>query len=419
MFKQFIIWILMLLYLYTLTFDLFLNQNIRIPSPLLFCYPLILFFGNIKANRFLYGKEFLWFFAACFIYYLIGQEDIKSFAVNLFIVISCGLYFNFFIGTNRIRFNSSILLFITFLFLSAIIMMLNHMYPAQIDLLRSKLIGSPIAQSPSGIASAIFIFGYQLAAFTSFVFIYSLKLRWNVFFKIVVFSICLALIYFGMQRSVIVGFLLSSLLFFIFYYKSRFVFVLGIGAIITVILTTFISYRDLTSTKSAKYDNIFAKTERNAEKGQERGNLVSENLKIYAKYPFGLIFYGKTWSQVTRRSLVYQNGLTSHNAYLMFLTYLGPFLGLIILLSIYKRIIRIFKNAILQIKDPEKTLLIGLCFAFLSVSLNALFHNEWLIGASGPAIFLYFSILHLDRLDKTDTISTRVNKVIEMQDISY
>ena len=37
--------------------------------------------------------------------------------------------------------------------------------------------------------------------------------------------------------------------------------------------------------------------------------------------------------------------------------------------------------------------MIGLLFAFIGVSLNALSHSAWLISADGPTLFLFFSIL--------------------------
>src|SRR5690606_5998068 len=85
------------------------------------------------------------------------------------------------------------------------------------------------------------------------------------------------------------------------------------------------------------YNNIITKNENNMQE-YNRSTLAAENLRIYSGYPYGLIFYGKNWSDVIYRNEVFSSGITSHNAYLMFLTYLGPFLGLGILIGLYHRI---------------------------------------------------------------------------------
>ena len=163
---------------------------------------------------------------------------------------------------------------------------------------------------------------------------------------------------------------------------------LGIGLL-------FYSY--VLKTSDIGQDNILAKNERTEGSGSRAG-LVTENLKIITDYPFGLIFYGQNWREVSKKYSAFRGGLTSHNAYLMFITYIGPFLGIGLLIFMYYRIAKIFKQAIIFSNLRENALLVSLCFAFLAVSLNALFHNAWLLTANGPTTFLYFSILHLSKL---------------------
>jgi hypothetical protein len=385
----------MIFYMYTLTFDIFLNQIFRAPTPLVFGWPLILLFGGIRHQKLLYGWQFLWLFLACFLYYLWGQDDIKAFAVNVITIVTCGLYFNFFVGDNRSRFNKSVLALMVLLMISAVIMLLNHMYPTQINALRSTLIGGPIKQSPAGITDSIFNFGYHLAALTPFIYLFSLKYRFPVFTQFLILAVCLVFIYLGMQRSVLVTFFASVVLFLVFYYKGRAVFVFGTIGVLAFVLMNFVDFKDASQ---SKYDNIFAKNERNAEKGEDRGNLVKENLRIYADHPYGLVFYGKNWTDVTRGSFILRNGLTSHNAYLMFLTYLGPFIGLLLLFSIYQRVYGAFKMALTDIRGRSQALLVCLCFSFLSISMNSLFHNGWILN-SGATIFLYFAILHFQNME--------------------
>jgi hypothetical protein len=129
-----------------------------------------------------------------------------------------------------------------------------------------------------------------------------------------------------------------------------------------------------------------------------RSTLAAENLRIYSDYPYGLIFYGKDWSDVTYRNEVFSSGITSHNAYLMFLTYVGPFLGLGILAGLYYKISKIIINAFRNVKKKKYALMICLCCSFIAVSINSLSHNSWLVSANGPTFFLYFAILHLNFL---------------------
>ncbi|HEY0897510.1 MAG TPA: O-antigen ligase family protein [Sphingobacteriaceae bacterium] len=394
MFKKIAVTTLMIFYMYTLTFDIFLNQIFRAPTPLVFGFPLIFLFGKLRNQKLLYGWQLLWLFLACFLYYLWGQEDIKSFIVNVMTITTCGLYFNFFVGHNESRFNRSVLALMILLLISSVIMVLNHMYPVQINALRSLLIGGPIKQSPAGITDSIFNFGYHLAALTPFIYLFSLKYRFPVLAQLLILGSCLVFIYLGMQRSVLVTFFAALILFLVFYYRGRAVFLFGTIGVLGFVLMSFVDFKD---PSQSKYDNIFAKNERNAEKGEDRGNLVKENLRIYADHPYGLVFYGKSWADVTRGSFVLRNGLTSHNAYLMFLTYLGPFIGFLLLFAIYRQVFVAFKSAITDIRGPSQAMLVCLCFSFLSISMNSLFHNGWILN-SGATIFLYFAVLHFHQM---------------------
>ncbi|MNR25063.1 hypothetical protein D3C85_1421860 [compost metagenome] len=139
---------------------------------------------------------------------------------------------------------------------------------------------------------------------------------------------------------------------------------------------------------------------------------MGENIKILVANPYGLIFADKTWEDVAGRNPVFrigQSGLvTSHNSYLMFITYLGLVLGGGLLFVIYRKIIKITWIALSHLKDKDYALLVCLCLSFLAISINALFHNEWLLGSGcGPTLFLYFSVLHLYNLKskKQDTLN--------------
>lgn len=376
----------MLAYLYTITFNVFLNSYFRFPTPFLFGIPLVVLFWQAK-QPFLYLREVLVLFALNLLFYVIAQNDIKGASVNLLVIIVAFLYYNFFVGTDFERFKLSIVVYYSLLTLSAIIMLCNHVFRSQIDNLRVILIGSPISQSPSGICSAIFSFGYQLSALVSFLFVCSILYSRSLIIRLVVLFSCLTLIYFGMQRSVLVTFGVSAVLFLGFYYRYKAIIILGLTITVAVAFSSYYKSQGV-----SQYDNIFAKNERDAE--EDRGGLMTENLRIYSDYPLGLMFYGKNWNDVTKYNKVYAGGLTSHNAYLMFVTYLGPFIGIGLLLLVYYRIGKIFRIALLNINNPEYSLLLCLCFSFLAISLNSMFHNASFIGAEGASVFLYFAILH-------------------------
>jgi hypothetical protein len=399
MLKKIIILILMILYLYFHTFNIFLNRYIFLPSPLLFGLPLVVLFRE-KIKSYLYVKEVGFLLLANFFYYFLAQEDIQSFFINSIVIVTSSLYFNYFVGNNKWRFNTSIYIFYGLLTFSSIIMFLNHLYPERIDILRSQLVGGEILQSPSGITSAIYNFGYQLATLVGFVFINTLAFKRNFIVKLLVLILCLITIYFGMQRSVLFTFSCTVLLFSLAYYKLRAIpFILGI-ALISVVFSMFFLKEN-----SGNYDNIFAKNERNSE--EDRGGLVTENLKIYAQYPYGLMFHGKTWHEVSKNHRAFNGGITSHNAYLMFFTYLGPFLGIFLLVLVYHKIGSIFKFTLGHITDRRNAMLVCLCFSFLSASLNSLFHNSWFVGANGSLIFVYFAILQIRQrqlLEEADAV---------------
>jgi hypothetical protein len=77
----------------------------------------------------------------------------------------------------------------------------------------------------------------------------------------------------------------------------------------------------------------------------------------------------------------------------MFVTLLGPFLGLGLLGAIYYRILSLFWNTVKNIHKKNQPLFLALFFSFFAISINALSHNGWLLSVDGPTIFLYFAIL--------------------------
>ncbi|WP_026897150.1 O-antigen ligase family protein [Daejeonella oryzae] len=396
---------LMLLFIYTLTFDIFMNRFFRIPTPILTCIPLIIFFKD-KSVAFLYKKEIIVLTISLILYYFIGSNNLNALSINLFVLTTAALYFNYYVGLNPNRFKKSILYFIAFLLFSAIIMLLNQFLGVRINSLRSLLIGAPVRQSPSGITATIFNFGYQLAPVVTFIFIYACTQKKNLIVIMSVFLFSIICIYFGLQRSVLVSFGVSVLVFSLIYYRFKSVII-----ILFALVAAFALYTYVIKTADIQQDNILAKNER-TEGGGSRAGLVTENLKILTDHPFGLIFYGKNWEEVTYRNPAFRGGLTSHNAYLMFITYLGPFFGIGLLFLLYYPIWRSFKKVLYYSREPENALLVSLCFSFLAVSLNALFHNAWLLNANGPTVFLYFGILHLGKqlsIEQTAQAETEPN----------
>lgn len=386
--KKIIIFALLGLYIYVIALNIFLNPTVRFPAPLLFGIPLIALFGSF-GNRFLYHRELLFILLANLFVYVIDNSDYTTIISNAINILTCAFFFNYFVGTDSKRFNSSIIIFFGVLALSTVVMLLNHMFPAQIVGLRSTLLmGGEIFQSPSGISAFVFSFGYQLAAIVSFIFIYVLVRSKSWLVKASVLLFCLLGVYFGMQRSAVLVFIVVVFLFSIVKFKFKASMLLSFIGILSFAVYSFILKDNLST-----YDNVFSKNERNS--GENRGNLVVENLEIIMDYPYGLLFHGKKWQEVVRDNPVFASGITSHNAYLMFITIVGPFIGIFILIGLYGKYFKIFISALRNINDDKYTLLVCLCFAFLGVSMNALFHNAWLGTANGPTVFLYFAIIRL------------------------
>jgi len=384
--------VFIVLYLYGLSFGIFMTDFFRIPTPLIFGLPLIFFFRERDGVEFLYRRELLLLGGAIFLYNAIGFSDYMVFIANTLCIVMCALYFNYFVGADKQRFTTTVYVFIALLMFSSIVMVLNPFYLSEINNLRSTLMGEPVVQSPSGIAIYQFNFGYQLAALVPFLMIFTLAFKKALVIKILTLLACLLFIYLGMQRSVFVGFVFSVFLFLVLYYNYKAIFI-----VVFAVCAAFVFYTYILKDNTDSYNNILTKNEHNMEE-YNRSTLAAENLRIYSDYPYGLIFYGKDWSDVTYRNEVFSSGLTSHNAYLMFLTYVGPFLGLGILAGLYYKIAKIILNAFRNIKKKEYSLMICLCWSFIAVSINSLSHNSWLVSANGPTFFLYFAILHLNFL---------------------
>ena len=384
---KFIIIGFMILYLYTISFGIFMTEIFRIPAPLIFCFPLIFLYRTKKEAPFHYIKEVMLITIAIFLYYVVGLSEFKAFAKNMLTVLICASYFNYFVSNNRARYNGSIIIFYVLLTLSALVMVFDHFYP--IEHLRSTLMNEQVMQSPAGIAIYQFTFGYQLAALTPFLFIYTCMYNKYFLIKLAVLGICLGFLLLGMQRSAFVAFVLCSCLFLILYFRFKAIILIAAAIFICGIAYTMFIQESLDGVS-----NIITKNER-SNPSHDRSTFTAENINILLSHPYGLIFYGKTWGDVIYRNYIFGEGTTSHNAYLMFITYLGPFLGIGLLFSIYRNIISSICNVLLKMHLRENYKLICLSFSFLAISMNSFFHNGWLIEGNGPTVFLFFGILHI------------------------
>lgn len=396
-----IVTMLMMFYLATLAFGIFLTDLFRIPAPFLFCFPLVFLFREKGAVKFRYARELILLCLASFIYYVIGLSEVNSFAANMLCIMICAFYFNYFVGGNERRFSASVWIFYGLLVISSVVMVLNHFY-GEMDTLRELIMGDKILQSPAGISISQFAYGYQLAALIPFLFICTCTFKTPLVVKGIALAACLLFVFLGMQRSVFVGFAGATFLFLVLYYRFR-----AVLAIALVVLICGLAYIYVLKDNLDMTNNILVKNNHN-DAAYNRSDLAGENLRIYAEYPYGLIFYGKNWGDVIYRDYVFSSGITSHNAYLIFFTYLGPFLGLGLLAAIYYRVGAAVMYVFRRLRDRENAMLACLCFSFIGVSVNALSHNPWLISADGPTVFLYFSILHLYQQRKEGRLITPV-----------
>jgi len=399
MYKKIFIFALVFMYLYTLTFNIFMTSIIRIPAPLSFALPLIFFFKETKDNTFHYLRETFVVLISAIALFLFAQENIKIFFVVMIVSTCCALYFNYFVGYNLQRFKQSVWIFYWLLVLSSIVMLLNHVYTAEIMILRSALVGEIVKQAPSGITPWIFSFGYQIAALSTFAVVAACVYKKSFLLQALIFAIAIVLIFYGMNRSALVVFSIAVGFFWLLYYRLRTVFIFSVLMCLSLLFKSSIA--DLST---GRKQNILAKNEMNV--NEHRSSLMVENLKIIADYPFGVAFYGKTWHDVAKHNPAFKIGeegfITSHNAYLMFITYLGVALGGLLLWLMFQKVALIFFNTIKHLRKPGNRLMVALCFSLAAVCLNSFFHNEWLLAASGPTLFLYFAVLQLTKIQQKE-----------------
>lgn len=397
--KRIIFFVLLFLYVYVTTFNIFITEIIRLPAPILILAPLLIFYRQ-EGVHFEYSKQWVLFFIAVMLYMLIAESDMVSFFAFLINLTCLIIFFNYIISHSLERLNAVVFIFYGLLFISGMVLLLDHQF--DIPHIRSLLIGSPVLQAPSGLATTQFTFGYQMAAVTPFMLIGSILYKKGWFLSIALASLALCFIFFGMQRSVFVAFFVTLSIFFFAYYKTKSILIFLAIAALFVVGQGYME--QFSENKNQK--NILNKSVKQADKNENRGELIGENLKVIADYPFGLIFYNKTWNDVVQHNFVYKNGphiITSHNAYLMFITYLGPLLGLVLLVLIYFKVCKSIWLSLKEIKIEENSLLICLSCSFIAISINSFFHNEWLLSTSGPTQFLYFSILHLTLIKSNKT----------------
>lgn len=389
--KRFVIFLSMLAFIYTIAFGIFMNDIFRIPAPLLFGL-IPLFFIKSPLTKFAYHRELLLIIIALFFINIVSVGEYKSFMASLITIVSCTCYFNYFVGQSETRYRWSIAIFFSLLAISMVVLLLDHFSPTLIDPLRSLAVGEEIKQSPSGIATTQFTFGYQLAAFSTFAAVAAISFQRSIIVVILVSCLCFVFLFLGMNRSAFLVFAVTSFLFTLAYYHWKAIFVLLVIAISIIGV-----YSSVLKDNIKDNNNILAKNEAREANDFNRGKLASENLKILAEYPYGLIFYGKTWEEVTYRSPIFIDGISSHNAYLMFVTYLGPFLGLGLLCAIYWPIFKLFLENLKVVRLKQSAMFTAILFSFIAVTLNAFSHNGWLLSVDGPTIFLYLAILHYHR----------------------
>jgi len=392
-------------------FGIFLTGFFRIPAPMIFCIPLIFFWKEPNA-KFLYAREVVLLCLSVFLYDGVGLSSLNSAFATMTSIVLCALYFSFFVGDNKQRFNSSVWIFYGLLLLSALVMIANHYIP-QVDNLRSMIMGEPVKQSPAGISATQFAYGYQVAAFVSFALISTFVFKRGLVLKLTVFLLCSGIVFLGMQRSAFVGFALTGVVFLTIYYRFKAVLLLSLMIGICLAIYSVAGEDELQKT-----ENILTKNEHNDETSN-RSDLAMENLRIYSEYPFGLIFYGKDWGDVIYRNYVFSRGITSHNAYLMFITYLGPFLGLGLLVGIYLPVVNIIWYTLRNIRAHGQPMLLCIIFSFISVSINALSHNAWLFSADGPTMFSFFSVIHCYRLQQVAHVTEQHERKDLVKDLQY
>ncbi|PST83255.1 hypothetical protein C7T94_11730 [Pedobacter yulinensis] len=378
----------MCLYLYAISLGVFMTDLFRLPAPLLFCLPLVFLFKCRERADGSYINEVMLLALGAFLFYAVGLADLTAFIANSLCMVLCAAYFYFFVGGEQPRLHRSIVVFFLLLGISGAVMVLNHLYGASVDSVREQVLGEEVMQSPSGLSTSQFVFGYQVAAFCTMLFVASVVYRQPVYLQLLAFAICIALLLLGMQRSAFIAFSIATVIFLVAYYRYKGVFAIG-----ALVLACFLLYHFYLQFQLDGIENIITKNEHN-DAASNRSSLSGENLRIYLDYPYGLVFYGKNWADVIYRNQVFSAGITSHNAYLMFFTYLGPFLGLGLLAMIYRRPVQIMLRVISAVREPENRLLVCLGFSFLATSINALSHNPWLISSDGPTLFLYFALLH-------------------------
>lgn len=386
---------LLFMFIYVSTFNIFLTEIFRVPAPVVFLAPLLMFYRDEEVS-FEYSYEWIVFFITLVFYKLIGDSNIASFLAIIINITCLIIFFNYIIAYSRERLILSVNIFFGLLFISGLLMLVDHRY--QIDHIRSMLAAETVIQRPSGIATTLFSFGYQMAALTPFLLVSTIMYKRSWLLGVGLFIISICFIFFGMQRSVFVGYSFVAVLFLMFYYRAKsLLFFVGILALF------FIGQGSVERFTSENNQlNILNKSLKHANSNEDRGDLITENIKIIAQYPFGLIFYNLTWNEVAQHNFIYKNGhviITSHNAYLMFITYLGPLLGLLLLTLLYFKISQIIWNAFKQIKLQENIMLVCLSCSFIAVSINSFFHNEWVLSASGPTHILYFSLLQLAKIN--------------------
>ena len=394
--NRFAIFLAMLAFLYTIAFEIFVNNFFRVPAPLLFG-AVLLFFVRKPIPNFSYQRELAVIIIALFLINIVSTFEYISFIARVITIVSCACYFNYFVGNSISRYKVSIVVFFCLLAISMIVLFFDHMNPSLVDPLREMALGDEILQSPSGIATTQFSFGYQLAAFCTFAAVAVISHQRSILLIIAVSCLCFVFLYLGMNRSAFLVFAFASSLFIIAYYKWKAILVL-----IVISLAILGFYTTVLKDNTSDKNNILAKNQAKEANDFNRGTMAIENLKILAEYPYGLMFYGKTWEEVTYRSPIFIGGISSHNAYLMFITYLGPFLGLGLLAIIYLPIFKLFWRNLTVIRLRRNALFTAILFSFMAVTLNAFSHTGWLLTVDGPTMFLYFALLHYDKLETAE-----------------
>ena len=369
----------------TISAGIFIPISPHLPLPILFFLPFGRYFIK-RATLLAFIRQLIspWFLAVVsfFVLYRVLGDGIANlpYVISMVLLVALLTIFIRYYDCNKFGW-----LFLIAILISSIFFILR----VRDNELANKIYNSiwGIARSPvsTGFTATLFDYGYQLAAIfpvciTLCIGHYDKKIRFLGFIAFVFISYCIGV---SGQRSAAIGAISSSMLLLLFLRGKKKIY---------LILLLLILFSLLFFVPGIGANYLIIKVQSYSDY-EWRSSLQIRAIDTILDYPLGLFLSNTKWAKIAKDLIGVEN-ISAHNAYLVHVLNMGWLAAIWIAFTLGLSLLKFFRKLQISFANGEKYyyMRLGLTLGFVSVLLNALFHNASLFTLESSTIILYCAL---------------------------